>query len=172
MHCEQTDQLKLYEALLEAGKAVGAGPVGSRALMSLRVEKGYGSWSREYSPEYWPQEVALDRLIKLEKSFLNKDAYLRIKDNAPREVLSLIRVTDVTVADATGGEPIFLTNGTPVGRVTSGTYGYGVEMSLALGYLKCVEAGTEVDVMILGKPHRGVVLSEPPFDPKGERLRA
>jgi len=172
LHCEQADQLKLYEALLDAGKAVGAGPVGSRALMSLRVEKGYGSWSREYSPEYWPQEVSLAGLIKLEKEFLHKDAYLRIKDNAPREVMSLIHVTEVTTADATGGEPIFLTDGTPVGRVSSGTYGYGVEMSLALGYLKGVAAGTEVDVMILGKPHRGVVLSEPPFDPKGEKLRA
>ena len=172
LHCEQADQLKLYEALLDAGKAVGAGPVGSRALMSLRVEKGYGSWSREYSPEYWPQEVGLAGLIKLEKEFLHKDEYLRIKDNAPREVMSLIHVTEVTMADATGGEPIFLTDGTPVGRVSSGTYGYGVEMSLALGYLKGVAAGTEVDVMILGKPHRGVVLSEPPFDPKGEKLRA
>ena len=172
LHCEQADQLKLYEALLDAGKAVGAGPVGSRALMSLRVEKGYGSWSREYSPEYWPQEVGLAGLIKLEKEFLHKNAYLRIKDNAPREVMSLIHVTEVTTADATGGEPIFLTDGTPVGRVSSGTYGYGVEMSLALGYLKGVAAGTEVDVMILGKPHRGVVLSEPPFDPKGEKLRA
>jgi dimethylglycine dehydrogenase len=172
LHCEQADQLKLYEALLDAGKAVGAGPVGSRALMSLRVEKGYGSWSREYSPEYWPQEVGLAGLIKLEKEFLHKDEYLRIKDNAPREVMSLIHVTEVTTADATGGEPIFLIDGTPVGRVSSGTYGYGVEMSLALGYLKGVAAGTEVDVMILGKPHRGVVLSEPPFDPKGEKLRA
>lgn len=172
LHCEQADQLKLYEALLDAGNAVGAGPVGSRALMSLRVEKGYGSWSREYSPEYWPQEVGLAGLIKLEKEFLHKDEYLRIKDNAPREVMSLIHVTEVTTADATGGEPIFLTDGTPVGRVSSGTYGYGVEMSLALGYLKGVAAGTEVDVMILGKPHRGVVLSEPPFDPKGEKLRA
>lgn len=172
LHCEQADQLKLYEALLDAGKAVGAGPVGSRALMSLRVEKGYGSWSREYSPEYWPQEVGLAGLIKLEKDFLHKDAYLRIKDNAPREVMSLIHVTEVTTADATGGEPIFLTDGTPVGRVSSGTYGYGVEMSLALGYLKGVAAGTEVDVMILGKPHRGIVLSEPPFDPKGEKPRA
>ena len=79
---------------------------------------------------------------------------------------------DVNSADATGGEPIFLPDGTPVGRVTSGTYGYSVEMSLALGYLKGVEAGAQVDVMILGKPHRGVVLSEPPFDPKGEKLRA
>ena len=172
LHCDETHQLQLYEALLDAGKAVGAGPVGSRALMSLRVEKGYGSWSREYSPEYWPQEVALDRLIKCDKEFLHKSAYLKIKDNAPREVLSLVHVIEVGEADATGGEPIFLTDGTPVGRVTSGTYGYSVEMSLALGYLKDVPAGTKVDVMILGKPHRGVVLSEPPFDPKGEKLRA
>ena len=172
LHCDQADQLRLYEALLEAGKDFDAGPVGSRALMSLRVEKGYGSWSREYSPEYWPQEVELDGLIKLEKDFLHKSAYLEVKDNAPREVLSLIHVQDVDTADATGGEPIFLPDGTPVGRVTSGTYGYSVGMSLALGYLKDVPAGTAVDVMILGKPHRGVVLAEPPFDPKGEKLRA
>jgi len=172
LHCAQADQIRLYDALLEAGQEVGAGPVGSRALMSLRIEKGYGSWSREYSPEYWPQEVGLDRLIKFDKDFLNKDSYLKIKDNAPREMLSLIEVQDVTNADATGGEPIFLPDGTPVGRVTSGTYGYSVEKSLALGYLKDVAPGTAVDVMILGRPHRGVVLAEPPFDPAGTKLRA
>ena len=172
LHCAKADQLRLYAALLKAGEPLGAGPVGSRALMSLRVKKGYGSWSREYSPEYWPQEVGLDGLIKLEKEFLHKNKYLSVKDNAPRELLSLIHVQDVTDADATGGEPIFLPDGTPVGRVTSGTYGYSVDMSLALGYLKDVPAGTAVDVLILGKPHRGVVLAEPPFDPKGEKLRA
>ncbi|EBA10873.1 GcvT family protein [Roseobacter sp. CCS2] len=171
LHCAQSDQLQLYQALLDAGKNLSAGPVGSRALMSLRIEKGYGSWGREYSPEYWPQEVGLDRLIKLDKNFLNKDSYLKIKDNVPREMLSLIEVQDITNADATGGEPIFLPDGTPVGRVTSGTYGYSVKKSLALGYLKDVAAGTAVDVMILGKPHRGVVLAEPPFDPAGKRLR-
>jgi dimethylglycine dehydrogenase len=171
LHCDAGDQLRLYAALLDAGRAVDAGPVGSRALMSLRIEKGYGSWSREYSPEYWPQEVGLDRLIKLDKKFLNKESYLKVKDNPPREMLSLIEVQDVTNADATGGEPIFLPGGTPVGRVTSGTYGYSVEKSLALGYLKDVAPGTLVDVMILGKPHRGVVLAEPPFDPAGTKLR-
>ena len=54
LHCHTRDQVALYEALIAAGKEVGAGPVGSRALMSLRIEKGYGSWGREYSPEYWP----------------------------------------------------------------------------------------------------------------------
>ncbi|MCZ6669156.1 MAG: FAD-dependent oxidoreductase, partial [Gammaproteobacteria bacterium] len=43
-------QLVLYDALLEAGQDMGVRPVGGRSLLSLRVEKGYGSWSREYSP--------------------------------------------------------------------------------------------------------------------------
>ncbi|HCP80164.1 MAG TPA: dehydrogenase, partial [Octadecabacter sp.] len=172
IHCKAEDQAAVYQALLVAAELESGGPVGSRALMSLRVEKGYGSWGREYSPEYWPQEVGLDRLIKVGKEFLHKNRYLEVKDNPSREVLSLIHVQEITTADATGGEPIFLPDGTPVGRVTSGAFGYSVDMSLALGYLKDTPAGAEVDVMILGKPHRGVVLAEPPFDPKGERLRA
>ncbi|MEL6608415.1 MAG: FAD-dependent oxidoreductase [Pseudomonadota bacterium] len=171
VYCDTADQVALYTALIDAARAHGGGPVGSRALMSLRVEKGYGSWSREYSPEYWPQEVGLDRLIKTDKDFLNKSSYLELKDNAPREVLSLIEI-EVDEADATGGEPIFDADGNGVGRVTSGAYGYTVGASLALGYLKGVAPGDAVDVMILGRPHRGRVLSEPPFDPTGERLRA
>lgn len=171
LHCATEHQLALYQALLETGKDFNAGPVGSRALMSLRVEKGYGSWGREYSPEYWPQEVGLDRLIKMDKgTFLNRSAYAALADTAPREHLVLIEV-DAKDADATGGEPIFLLDGTPVGRVSSGAYGYTVEKSLALGYVKNVSAGQEVSVAILGRPHKGVVLAEPPFDPKGERLR-
>ncbi len=177
LHCKTEDQLRLYEALLEAGQDFGAGPVGGRALMSLRVEKGYGSWSREYSPEYWPQEVGLERLCKLDKDFLNKEALLKVIDKEPREVLTILALdeADVTAsnADATGGEPVFK-DGEGIGRVTSGTYGYSVGASLALGYLKqgAAQPGDVVEVMVLGKPHKATVLAEPPFDPKGEKLRA
>ena len=77
-------------------------------------------------------------------------------------------------ADANGGEPIFLADGTPVGRVTSGSYGYTVGKSLAIGYARegTVAAGDEVDIFILGRPHRATVLAEPPFDAAGARLRA
>ncbi|TQV83590.1 GcvT family protein [Denitrobaculum tricleocarpae] len=171
LHCATEDQLALYQALLQAGKDFHTGPVGSRALMSLRVEKGYGSWGREYSPEYWPQEVGLDRLIKMDKGdFLNRSAYEALAGNKPRERLVLIEV-QAENADATGGEPIFQPDGTPVGRVSSGSYGYTVEKSLALGYVKDVSAGQEVSVAILGRPHKAIVLAKPPFDPKGERLR-
>ena len=69
-------QLVLLRCIARSRVAdLGVRPVGGRALLSLRVEKGYGSWSREYSPEYWPQEVGLDRLIKLDKpEFLGRDA--------------------------------------------------------------------------------------------------
>lgn len=173
LYCDRADQAALYEALLTAGAPLGAGPVGSRALMSLRMEKGYGSWSREYSPEWWPQESGLDGLIKLEKDFLNKSAYLALRNTPPRERLSILELCETPMnADASGGEPIFLPDGTPVGRVTSGAYGYTVGKSLALGYLRDAGPGDQVDVMILGVPHRGVVLDAPPFDPNGLRLRA
>ena len=174
LHCKTEDQARLYEALLEIGKDFGAGPVGGRALMSLRVEKGYGSWSREYSPEYYPQEVGLDRLCKLEKDFLNKTAVVETLGKDAREHMVILALdeaqTTASHADATGGEPIFK-DGKGIGRVTSGTYGYTVGMSLALGFVKDAKAGDAVEVMVLGQPHRAVILAEPPFDPKGEKLR-
>jgi dimethylglycine dehydrogenase len=167
-------QVQLYDALLKAGKDLGVRPVGGRALLSLRVEKGYGSWSREYSPEYWPQEVGLDRLIKLDKpEFLGREAYLAIRDKPPREKLVVAEV-GATNADANGGEPIFLPDGTPVGRVSSGAYGHSVGASLALCFVKTAHAtaGTRIDIAILGIPHRAKILERPPFDPRGARLRS
>jgi dimethylglycine dehydrogenase len=146
--------------------------VGSRALMSLRVEKGYGSWGRDYSPEYWPQETGLAGLVKLDKPFLNREACAEVMARPPREVLRMLAV-EATTADATGNEPVFDPAGKPAGRVSSGAYGYHVEKSLALAYLRPdIAAGTDLEVMVLGRPHRARVLAAPPFDPEGRRLRA
>ena len=175
LHCKTEDQTRLYDALITSGDDFHAGPVGSRALMSLRIEKGYGSWSREYSPEYWPHEVGLERLCKMEKDFLNKNVAIDVMNRPARESLVMLHLDEAAVAasnaDATGGEPIFK-NGRGIGRVTSGTYGYTVGMSLALGYVSEAGAGDEVEVMVLGRPHKAVILRDPPFDPNGVRLRA
>ena len=107
VHCKTEDQKALYSALLDAGRAFGAGPVGSRALMSMRVEKGYGSWSREYSPEYWPHEQGMDGLCKMDKDFLNKSALEEVLAKEPREQMVLLHLDEAAVtasnADATGG---------------------------------------------------------------------
>ena len=143
--------------------------------MSMRVEKGYGSWSREYSPEYWPHEQGMARLCKMDKDFLNKASLQKVLANEPREQMVMLHLDEDAVnasnADASCGEPIFQ-DGLGVGRVTSGTYGYTVGMSLALAMVKGVVPGDEVEVMVLGQPHKAKILHEPPFDPRGEKLRA
>ncbi|MEH6741693.1 MAG: hypothetical protein V7695_24530 [Sulfitobacter sp.] len=63
-HCQNEGQAQPNMPLFDAGKAFDASTAGSRALMSLPIEKVYGSWSREYSP----QDVSLDRLCKIDKS--------------------------------------------------------------------------------------------------------
>lgn len=113
-------------------------------------------------------------LIKLDKDFLHKEVYLTVKDNPPCERLVAFEVDVTGDADATSGEPIFLPDGTPVGRVTSGAYGASVGKSLALGSIKggIAKSGDRLDIFILGKAHKAWLLAEPAFDPAGEKLRA
>lgn len=173
IYVAEADQAKLWDALFETGKDLGIMPVGGRSLGCLRIEKGYGSWSREYSPEYWPQEVGFERLIKMDKpEFLGREAYAAIMHNPPREKLVCLSI-ETDNADSSGGEPIFLPDGTPVGRISSGAYGFSVGKSCALAFVKTAHAtpGTVLDVAVLGRPHKGIILAEPPFDPAGLRLR-
>lgn len=173
LHCSASDQVKLYAALLDAGREVGAGPVGSRALASLRIEKGYGSWGRDYSPEYWPHESGLARFVKEDKPFLNKAAWEAIAALPPRDMITMLEI-QADAADAWGGEPVFLSDCTPLGQVSSGGYGFSVGKSLAIAYLKAgmVRPGDRVMVSILGLDTSATVLDTPPFDPEGLRLRA
>ncbi len=70
-HC----QLALYEALLAAGADLGLTHFGSRALNSLRLEKSFGNWAREFRPIYSPVEAGLDRFVNLDKGdFVGRDA--------------------------------------------------------------------------------------------------
>jgi dimethylglycine dehydrogenase len=80
---------------------------------------------------------------------------------------------DSPAADAGGYEPIW--RGTKrVGFVTSGAYGHHVGLSIALAYLARdeIEAGEPLEVSIIGERRPARLLSEPPFDPTGARLRS
>ena len=57
-------QRALFEALWRAGQAYGIGHFGLRALNSLRLEKSFGTWAREYRPIYGAVEAGLSRFIR------------------------------------------------------------------------------------------------------------
>ena len=108
-----------------------------------------------------------------DEDFLGKQAYIDLKDRAPREKLVVLSVQTPHNADPVGGEPIFSKAGEYIGRVSSGGYSYTTDQGLALGFLKApyCEPGQQVDVAALGIPHAATVLEHPPFDPTGSRLR-
>jgi dimethylglycine dehydrogenase len=63
--------------------------------------------------------------------------------------------------------------GRRVGFVTSGAYGHSVGKSLALAYVErdVAEDAGEVTVYVVGDPRPARILSEPPYDAAGSRLR-
>ena len=167
------DQPRLFAALMEAGEPMGLHLYGSRALQSLRMEKGFGSWATEYRPIYTPIESGLQRLIAADKeSFVGKEAYLAAKDRTPERRLVSIAI-DGTQIDAVGDEPLYL-SGKAVGWVTSGSYGHHLGKSLALGYVPhdLPDPGDGLEIEIIGKRYPASISGAGLYDPKGERMRA
>jgi 4-methylaminobutanoate oxidase (formaldehyde-forming) len=71
-----------------------------------------------------------------------------------------------------GSEPVRI-DGTVVGRVTSGGYGYTLDRSIAYAYVPSgCTAGTAVEVDIFGRWVRGSITAEPLYDPAGSRVRS
>jgi dimethylglycine dehydrogenase len=158
--------------LVQAGTDLGLVHFGGRALDSLRLEKSFGAWLREYTPDYTPRQAGLDRFIDVEKrDFVGRDAALRQRDEEPSHRLVTL-VVDAADADAYGDEPV-LAGDRVVGFVTSGGYGHTVGASIALAYVEPAAATEDasVAVMILGDARPARVAAEPLFDPSGDRMR-
>lgn len=162
----------LLRELLEAGEDLGLRLIGDRALDSLRLEKGYGIWSAEYRQDVTPGMSGLDRFVAFDKGdFIGREAALRERETGVPLSLVLLEV-DAEDADAAQDDGVWLGDRC-VGAVTSGAYGHHVRKSLALAYVdrNVAEARPELTVSVVGEPATARILPEPPYDPKGHKLR-
>ena len=173
MYMPMDQGLRVWDTLWEAGREFGLVAAGYRAIDSLRLEKGYRYWSAEVTPEYTPYEAGLGFCVKLDKGeFIGRRALIAQRERGlPRRLVCLTLADPVAVA--LGGEPI-LYKDQPVGRVTSGGYGYTVGKSIAYGYVPTALAatGTALAVEVFGEVIPAEVATEPLYDPKGEKIRA
>ena len=166
-------QLALYDLLSAAGAGFGLKPFGLRALDSLRLEKSWGTWAREYRPLYDPFEAGLERFVDEKKNeFIGRDAALKARDSGTGRRRLVTFVVEAEDADVGGDEPIFQ-GGKVVGWVTSGGYAHHAEASVALGYVPAELAGSTdaFSIEILGQERAARIQHEPLFDPKAERMR-
>ena len=93
---------KLYEELTEAGKEFNIKPFGSRALMSMRLEKNWGAWTLDYRPDFTAKETGLDIFINWDKEFIGKDSAK--KDDSKHKITTLI--VETNQIDLTNNEAV------------------------------------------------------------------
>lgn len=164
---------RLYEGIMAAGADQGIRNFGMRALLSMRLEKNFGTWYREFRPIYGAFEAGLDRFVKFDKGdFIGRAAALAEKENGPK-LTRVYMVVDATTADVMGDEPIWL-NGKVVGWVTSGGYAHYVDQSLAQGYVPTEllsQDNLNFEIEILGEMCKARLQMDPPFDPTAARMR-
>jgi dimethylglycine dehydrogenase len=100
-------QRALYDLLVGAGRDHGLKSFGGRALNTMRIEKSFGSWSREFRPIYGPYEAGLGRFVDLKKGdFVGRAAAVEEKESGGTLRLVAFAV-DASDADAIGDEPIW-----------------------------------------------------------------
>ncbi|HUA88219.1 MAG TPA: FAD-dependent oxidoreductase, partial [Steroidobacteraceae bacterium] len=163
----------LYDELWEAGRPLGLVHFGGRALSSLRLEKAYGSFNKDFRPDYTPGETGLDRFVDFDKAqFTGRAAALaeRAQGAQRRFVVMEIAAADTEVI----GYESIMKDGAAVGYVTSGAYGHCIGKSLAAGYVPTPLArdGARFEIDIFGEMRTATVRLEPLYDPRGERLRS
>ncbi|MGJ8626615.1 MAG: GcvT family protein [Sulfitobacter sp.] len=173
IYCDAMGQRALWNVLWAAGQTHGMVPFGMRAMMSLRLDRFFGSWMSEFSPDYTAAETGLDRFISFKKNtaFIGRDLAEaeRVTPPARRLVAFEVAATD---ADVHGYEPIWL-DGAVIGFCTSGGYSHYAGKSIAMGFVPTERAkdGLQVEIEILGEMRGATVISTPLFDPAGSRMR-
>ena len=167
-------QNHIFDALFAAGAEFGLKPFGIRAMDAMRLEKSYRMVGTEMSIEYAAFESGLHRFVQMQKeSFIGRDGLADWQEKGFTNSFVTLEVKGTEDADALGGNPLYK-DGELVGRATSGGYGFRVKKSLALAMVspELAEAGTVLEIDILGRRFDAVVIEESPFDPANEKLRA
>ena len=163
IYCDPMAQRALWDTLWEAGQPYGITPFGMRAMMSLRLDRFFGSWLSEFSPDYTAAETGLDRFIRFSKNvdFIGRSAAEAERLNPPERQLVVFEV-EARDADVVAYEPVFI-NGTVQGFCTSGGYSHHAEKSIAFALVPraAVTDDLRVEIEILGQLRPARRLLEP-----------
>ena len=167
-------QNHIFDRLMEAGDELGVKPFGMRAMDSLRIEKTYKLVGTEMSIEYAAYESGLDRFVHLNKgNFIGRDALVKWQQDGFDNQMVTLEVFDINDADALGNNAVY-SDGKVIGRATGGNYGFRVKKSLAIAMVKpkYSKVGTELEMDILDKKHKVVVIEDSPYDPTNDKIKA
>ena len=169
----------VYDSIAQVGSEFGLMLAGYHALDSLRLEKAYRSWGHDITSVDTPLEAGLKFAVAFNKGvdFIGRDALLRQREKGLEKRLAIFVLEDSEPL-LLGEEPIYR-DGVIVGRTTSGNYGHALGRSVAMGYLENEEGATpgwirsgSYEIEVATESFSANVRLGPPYDPKGEKIKA
>jgi aminomethyltransferase len=160
--CPWNEALRLWRALLAAGKDFGIKPVGLGARDTLRLEARLSLYGNDIDETTNPIEAGLGWVVKTDKGdFVGREALLKIKAAPLARKLVGFEVTGRGIARH--GYPLADAEGKPVGICTSGSPAPTVGKNIGLGYLPLpmTSIGSHLSVDCRGKRVDAVVVPTP-----------
>jgi len=157
---------RIWDLLLEKGRAHGIAPVGLGARDTLRLEMKYALYGNDIDQTTNPIEAGLGWVVKLSKGdFIGRGEVEKIKAAGPTRRLVGFEMVDRAVPRH--GYRI-VKDSRDIGLVTSGSYGPSVEKYIGVGYVETAHAeiGSEIQVEVRGTPRAGRVVPTPFYPPK------
>jgi aminomethyltransferase len=162
VYCDANDAVKIWRAILDAGKNEGVIPCGLGSRDTLRFEATLALYGQELSPEISPLEAGIGFAVKLTKDvdFIGKDALLKQKENGIDRKLAGIEMIDRGIPRH--GYPVYKGEEL-IGEVTTGTQSPSLKRNIGLVLVKSeyVVLGSEVEVEIRGKRLKAKVVPTP-----------
>ncbi|MEM3783561.1 MAG: glycine cleavage system aminomethyltransferase GcvT [Candidatus Bathyarchaeia archaeon] len=157
--------VKVWNAVLEAGKAFGIEPCGLGARDTLRLEAGLCLYGNDIDEGITPLEARLSFVVKFQKAdFIGKNALLKQKSEG-------IERRRVGLQMIEHGIPrpsfkVYDEKGEKIGWVTSGTFSPLLKCGIAMAYVQTQQAteGNIVDVEIRGKMVKAKIVPFPLYD--------
>ncbi len=178
LHVPAEFALTVYDRLIEAGGPHGLSLAGYRAIESLRLEKGYRAWGADIGPDHTPLEAGLGFAVKLRtgQPFLGRDALLAQQREGLKKRLVCFTVDDPDVVLL--GRETILSDGRPVGWLTSAGWGYTVRKNIGFGYVRDPEGATtgrlqaaSYELEVAAERVPATLHLRPLYDPEMKRVR-
>jgi len=158
------DALKMWNAIMDAGKPFGLLPCGLGARDTLRLECCLPLYGHELSLDITPLEAGLDWAMSLEKEFIGVAALRKQKADGVPRALAALKFSGRQPARA---DHAVFAGDKKVGIVTSGTFGptVGYAIALALVETSAAGVGTALQAEVRGNRIDAVVVGKPFYKP-------
>ncbi|HXX62773.1 MAG TPA: glycine cleavage system aminomethyltransferase GcvT [Bacteroidota bacterium] len=147
----------VWNAIMNAGRPQGIGPVGLGARDTLRLEMGYCLYGHDIDQTTNPIEAGLGWITKLSKGdFIGKAPIQSAKEKGPvRKLIGFVMQDRAFPRQGYG----ISNSGASTGTVTSGTFSPVLGKGIGMGYVAvgCAKSGTPLSISIRDRDIPGVV---------------